>query len=220
MKKVILRKHSANRYGTNYLAQMEHSARPYRILIVDDNPDIHEDFKKILTDQLHLEDREELQKIKSQLFEEPTAPPTALLNYKIDSAFHGAEAVRLVKEAVQKEYPYSLIFLDILMPPGINGIETAREIWEQDPFAQIVICTAYSDYSWHSIVKDLGINDNFLILKKPFESIEIRQMAACLTEKWRLGQEAGHKYDRLHGEVIAETTKLKKMFEKFKDKEN
>lgn len=197
---------------------MEKSSQPYKILVVDDNPDIHEDFKKILAKENGSQEKENLQKIKSALFEE-TLQPEVVLNYEIESAYQGQEAVDLIKESIKQKNPYSLIFLDVLMPPGINGIETAKEIWNHDPFVQIVICTAYSDYSWNSIIKDLGINDNFLILKKPFESIEIRQLAACLTEKWRLGHEAGHKFDRLHSEVITETAKLKKMFDKIEKKE-
>jgi CheY-like chemotaxis protein len=195
---------------------MEKPTRPYRILVVDDNPEIHEDFKKILIHQD--QHTETLQKIKSELFDEP-APAVNISPYELNSAYQGEEAVQLVKEAFNRKDPYALIFLDVVMPPGINGIETAKAIWEIDPYVQIVICTAYSDYSWNSIVKELGINDNFLILKKPFESIEIRQFAACLTAKWSLGQQAGQKFDRLYSEIVVETAKLKKMMDKRENKE-
>lgn len=189
----------------------------YKILVVDDNPDIHEDFKKILMPSQFSKVKEDFQKIKSELFEEASLPKDAL-SYEIHSAYQGKEAISLIESSIKEKTPYALIFLDVLMPPGINGIETAKEIWNHDPFVQIVICTAYSDYSWNSIVQELGVNDNFLILKKPFESIEIRQLAACLTEKWRLGNEAGHKFDRLYSDVFREMEKLKSMFDKYEDK--
>lgn len=157
----------------------------FRILIVDDNSDIHKDFKKILSKRELSKEIDQIQKIKSQLLNE-SLPEVTDPSYEIDSAYQGLEALKMVKESLQVNRPYALIFLDVLMPPGISGIETAKEIWKLDPHVQIVICTAYANYSWDAIVKELGINDKFLILKKPFDSIEIRQMAACLTEKWRL----------------------------------
>jgi CheY-like chemotaxis protein len=185
----------------------------YKILLVDDNADIHDDFKKILITDRNAKDEESLREIKSQLFGEESQAQVHL-NYEIDSAYQGEEAIELVAKAFKENKPYALAFMDVLMPPGFDGIETTKRLWEIDPDIQIVICTAYADYSWNDIIKKLGVNDNFIILKKPFESIEIRQFACCLTRKWHLSQQAGHKYDRLYEEVVREADKLKKMLEK------
>jgi DNA-binding NtrC family response regulator len=72
------------------------------------------------------------------------------------------------------------------MPPGLDGIETTSRIWEIDPDVQVVICTAYSDHSWDSVWRRFGNTDRLLILKKPFDNIEVLQLARALTEKWRL----------------------------------
>lgn len=185
----------------------------YRILIVDDNASIHQDFKKILLENSHSKEDSEMQEIKSQLFEE-SPQQEILLQYEIDSAYQGEEALKLVKQSIQQKKPYSLAFIDVLMPPGWDGIETTKRIWEVDPDIQVVICTAYAQYSWKDLIEHLGVNDNFIILKKPFENIEIKQIACCLSQKWKLGNEAGHRYDRLYAEVQKETEVLKKMIEK------
>src|ERR1700738_1647172 len=76
------------------------------------------------------------------------------------------------------------------MPPGWDGLETTVRIWELDPRVQIVICSAHSDHSWEAILGRLGYSDRLLILKKPFDNIEVLQLASALTEKWRLAESA------------------------------
>lgn len=191
----------------------EDKLQPFRLLVVDDNPDIHDDFKKILLDANKSTEDQNLQRIESKLFKEESK--SHIYHYKIDSAYQGDEALKLIKESIHQKQPYALVFMDVLMPPGEDGIETTKQVWELDPNIQVVICTAYADYSWEGIVEKLGISDRYVILKKPFDAIEIRQLAASLTRKWVLNQQAGHRFDSLNDEIIEETKKLKKMFEKF-----
>ena len=79
-----------------------------------------------------------------------------------------------------------MVTVDVRMPPGWDGIETTQKLWEVDPDLQVVICSAYSDYSWDEIIAKLGNSDRLLFLKKPFDAMEILQLANALTEKWRL----------------------------------
>jgi signal transduction histidine kinase len=72
------------------------------------------------------------------------------------------------------------------MPPGWDGVKTIEHIWKEDPDLQTVICTAYSDYSWEETIEKLGRSDRLLIVKKPFDAIEIRQLASALTRKWSM----------------------------------
>src|SRR5258708_17503219 len=83
-----------------------------------------------------------------------------------------------------------MAFVDVRMPPGWDGVETTAKIWEKYPDLQVVLCTAYSDYSWEDMLKKLGYSDRLVILKKPFETIEVLQLAVSMTEKWRLHQHA------------------------------
>lgn len=165
---------------------MTHTPRP-RILLVDDNAAIHEDFRKVLAraSEAH---SERPSSSEAALFGEPApaqAPqePVAECEYELDDALQGEEAVEKVREAYESRRPFAMAFLDVRMPPGIDGIETARRLWEVDPDLQIVLCTAYSDYTWHETVAALGRTDRLLILKKPFDTVEACQLAAALTEK-------------------------------------
>lgn len=164
---------------------MSTTPRP-RILIVDDNPAIHGDFRKVLgtasADHATPSDSE------AALFGEPVATqPTesgALEDsYEIDDALQGEEALAKVIAARKEGRPYSMTFLDVRMPPGWDGVQTARALWEADPDLQVVLCTAFSDYTWPQTIAELGRTDRLLILKKPFDSVEVCQLAASLTEK-------------------------------------
>jgi PAS domain S-box-containing protein len=159
----------------------------HRILVVDDNAAIHEDIRKILAparaDSASLEDEEAL------LFGEARETTTATL-FEIDSALQGQEGLNLVRKSLEEQRPYALAFVDVRMPPGWDGVETISRIWEIYPELQVVICTAYSDYSWEDITRRFGHSDSVLILKKPFDNIEVLQMAHALTKKWFLTQQA------------------------------
>ncbi|MEO6740444.1 MAG: ATP-binding protein, partial [Chthoniobacteraceae bacterium] len=153
-----------------------------RILVVDDNRAIHEDFRKILVP----EDSQSatLDTARRNLFGAPAKLPRNV--FTIDSAFQGEEAIGLLRQAVAEGRPYSTAFVDVRMPPGLDGIETAAKLWEIDPALQIVICTAYSDYSWDEMLALTGSRDSLLVLKKPFDAIEILQLAHALADKWAL----------------------------------
>jgi len=176
-----------------------------RILIVDDNRAIHEDFAKVLGAQSQ---DSTLDSLESELFgATDTAPETT---FTVDSAFQGEDAVAMVHRAVKEGAPYSLIFMDVRMPPGMDGIETTRRVWESDPNVQVVICTAYSDYDWESMSATLGAADRWLILKKPFDVVEVRQMAYSQTRKWTLAREAEEHIDTLERRVRERTAALQR----------
>ena len=157
----------------------------YRLLVVDDNRAIHDDFKKILSPGLELK---QLDQIEADLFGKTIEVP-ARQDFDIDSAYQGEEGLACVQQALAAGQPYSLAFIDMRMPPGWNGIETIEHIWAVDPLLQIVICSAYSDHSWAEIAQRLGNNDRLLILKKPFDNVEILQMAYAMSSKCQLARQ-------------------------------
>ena len=154
-----------------------------RILIIDDNAAIHADFRKILGEPAALD--AELNAFESKLF-----GAREDIWFEIDTASQGDEGLLKVQQSLAEGRPYAMAFIDIRMPPGWDGIETTRRIWEIYPHLLIVICTAYSDYSREEMQEQLSPGDRLLILKKPFDAIEVQQLANALTEKWRLAAES------------------------------
>ncbi|HWY31998.1 MAG TPA: ATP-binding protein, partial [Candidatus Acidoferrum sp.] len=159
----------------------------HRILLIDDNKAIHEDYLKVLGKQKDVPAG--LEEAEAALFGEES-PKSGLPAFQIDSAFQGQEALALIEKSLEEGRPYSLAFVDVRMPPGWDGVETTANIWRKYPDLQVVICTAYSDYSWQDMLKKLGYSDRLVILKKPFDNIEVLQLAISMTEKWRLYQQA------------------------------
>jgi two-component system NtrC family sensor kinase len=83
------------------------------------------------------------------------------------------------------------------MPPGWDGMETIEQLWRVDPRLQVVICTAHSDHPWEELLERLDGQDRLVILKKPFDMIEVSQLARALTAKWSLAREAeAHAYEQ------------------------
>ncbi len=175
-----------------------------RILIVDDNEAIHKDFRKIFG--AGSPSGAALEAAEALLFGEQSENNGA--GYEVDSAFQGKEGLEMVRKAVAEGRPYPLAFIDVRMPPGWDGIETVARIWQEYPDLQVVICTAYSDYSWDDMLKNLGRTDRLVILKKPFEVIEVLQLAEALTEKWNLSQQAKQKMTDLEEIVQSRTAEL------------
>src|ERR1035437_8058979 len=169
-----------------------------RILLVDDMPAIHEDFHKILA----LRD-DGLSAVEAALFgDEPAA---AAIAFELDSAYQGQEGLAKVQSSLQADRPYAMAFVDMRMPPGWDGVQTIEHLWQADPRLQVVICTAYSDTSWDEVLTRLDARDRLLILKKPFDSIEVRQLAATLTAKWEMTRQAVVRLAGLE-EAVAERT--------------
>ncbi|MVV52154.1 GGDEF and EAL domain-containing protein [Pseudomonas sp. PB120] len=177
-----------------------------RILIVDDTPSIHQDFRKILGPES--EDEQSLANTEEALF--GTLRPDRL-TFELDSAYQGQEALELVQRALAEGRPYALVFTDMRMPPGWDGLETIEQLWKADPHLQIALCTAYSDYSWEAMAERLEFGDQMLVLKKPFDSLEIRQMASALTWKWQMAQDAAMKVLSLEQTIEARVHELLKV---------
>ncbi|MBS1854905.1 MAG: PAS domain S-box protein [Acidobacteria bacterium] len=149
-----------------------------RILVIDDYPAIHDDLRKVLSAEGSCQD---LDADEIVLFGAATAPA---MQFEIDSAYQGEEGLQKVTQAIAEGRPYAMAFVDVRMPPGWDGVETITRLRSVDPNLQTVICTAYSDYPWSAIESRLGRSDYWLILKKPFDNIEVIQLAHAMCQKW------------------------------------
>ncbi|MDB6145258.1 MAG: response regulator receiver Signal transduction histidine kinase [Pseudomonas sp.] len=177
-----------------------------RILLIDDTPAIHDDFRKILLPAV--DESVELDLMESALFGSTPHKPI-VLPFELDFAYGGQEGLALVCASLKDNRPYALAFVDMRMPQGWDGAETIEHLWREDPRLQIVVCTAYSDYSWDELLGRLHAHDRLLILKKPFDNIEVHQMANTLTAKWEVTERACVQLNQLEHLVDQRTLQFK-----------
>jgi two-component system cell cycle sensor histidine kinase/response regulator CckA len=175
-----------------------------RILVIDDNRSIHDDFRKILSPK---SDESAYGAMSAELFGDADEKPR-FAGFEVDSAYQGQEGLEMVKQALADGEPYGVAFVDVRMPPGWDGIETTARLWEVCPDLQVIICTAYSDYSWDDMTQRFGHADGLLILKKPFDTVEVLQLAETLSKKWTLAGQAKLRMADLDAMVSKRTAEL------------
>ncbi len=159
----------------------------HRILVIDDNPAIHEDFRKVLCGTRA--STSQLEAAEAAIFE--TRPPLGMQSeFDIDSAYQAEEGLARVHHAIQEGRPYAMAFVDVRMPPGSDGLEITPKLWVADPQLPIVICTAFADYTWEQMFAKIGNSDRMFILKKPFDREEVLQLAHALSAR-RQGAQKG-----------------------------
>jgi len=176
-----------------------------RILIIDDNRDIHRDFRKVIGAEL--DDAGSMAAAELAILGE-SAPSRVRHAFEIDSAFQGQEGVARVRQALDEGRPYALAFVDMRMPPGWDGLQTIERLWAIDPDVQVVICSAHSDYDWSDVVSRLDNSDKLLVIKKPFEAIEVIQSANALTRKWQNERIVRRQVETLEQAVVVRTESL------------
>ena len=173
----------------------------YRTLVIDDDPSVHQLFANLLS-------RDLLHSACSQpdAAALPAAQPFPL--FEVDSAFCGQQGLERVQQALAEKRPYTMAFVDMRMKSGWNGIETISHIWHECADLQIIICTGHTDFTWHDIIKRFGHTDRLLMLKKPFNVMDVRQIAYALAEKWNLFNQAQNHLQRLQNLVAERTAEL------------
>ncbi|CAN5511975.1 EAL domain-containing protein [soil metagenome] len=154
-----------------------------RILVIDDDKTIQDAYRAILTPRRI--NSSALDAIAAELFDEPgsSADASAETIFDLDVASQGQESVELAKAAIAEGRPYDMAFVDMRMPPGWDGLETIENLWNVDADLEVVICTAFSDFSWEQIVNRLGRTHRLLLLRKPFDKAEVWQLASAQARK-------------------------------------
>ncbi|MEM7674296.1 MAG: response regulator, partial [Verrucomicrobiota bacterium] len=192
-----------------------------RILLIDDTESVLNDYRRILcppkTDT-------GLESLEDFLFDEEESQTASAettsgkkngqeeFTFELESATQGEQGYELALSARERGEPFQLAFVDMRMPPGWDGLQTIQALMRVDPEMQFIISTAYSDFTWAETMERLGYEDSdrVLILKKPFDTSEVWQLAVSLSEKWFLAQSARVKRDELEHLVKARTSELLK----------
>ena len=161
--------------------------RNTRVLIVDDQDAIHTDFQEILSQTNGKTASDDLAPAFLPVDTEPLT--THLPTFELWHASSGDEAYRIVKAAKEANRPFAVAFIDIRMPPGMDGIETVRQIRKFEKNLEIVIMTAYMDKPFHEIVTNMEVLHKLIYIRKPVGRVEIQQMTLSLVEKWNVEAE-------------------------------
>ena len=170
--------------------------RNTRVLIVDDQESIFADFQEMLGAKGR-------KRRSDEFFEDflPGAgggePSVEAPSYELSYASSGDKAIALVRSAKEANNPFAVAYIDIRMPPGIDGIEAIQRIREFEKDLEIVIMTAYSDRPITDIVTNMELLHKLLYIRKPVAHEEIQQITRALVEKWNLEQEATRQRQRL-----------------------
>lgn len=188
----------------------------YRILVIDDIASIHQDFRKILTPEENLADKR-LEEMNANIFDKKKVERNKLPPFTIDSAYQGQEGLEYVKKALAEKKPYAVAFVDVQMPPGEDGVDTIGLMWDMDPAIQIVICTAYAKYSWEDLSERFGDTDRLFILKKPFDNLEVIQLACSLAKKWNLNRSIYEQMANLKKSPASKNPEMEKSFNALKE---
>ena len=152
-----------------------------RVLIVDDQKEIHEDFTEMLkAEPLEVSGGE----LAASFLVEESQPP--LRRFELLHARTGEEALAVVRSGKERDLPVAAAYVDIRMPPGMDGLETIRRFRQVDPDVEIVIMTAYTDMTLTEIVRGMEMLHKVLYIRKPFTREEIQQMTLSLVEKWNI----------------------------------
>ena len=175
------------------------------VLVIDDNAAICDDFRKILQSNAYAAI---LQVARARLFEEPLLDELTE-GFEVDCTDQGQTGLEMAQSALQRGRPYAVAFVDMLMPPGWDGIETIDHLWRADPELEIVICTAFMDLMLDHLIQQSVHSNKLLILRKPFDGIEVWQLASVLTQKWYLAQQVKHQLASLaQGSMVSSRSLL------------
>ena len=167
----------------------------YRVLIVDDEDGIHSDFK----DMLNPNHRRALtDQFAETLLDENSENNTSFLpNFELLHATSGEEACDIICATKASNRPIAVAYIDIRMPPGIDGVEAIRRIRQIEKDIELVIMTAYTDKPLPEIVRDMELLHKLLYIRKPFAPEEVQQITLSLVEKWNVEQTLAKKQQQL-----------------------
>lgn len=185
-----------------------------RILVVDDEPDVLDAYRQVLK-RILLSPPDELEALTTELFADKSAERSKGATIAaIDFCRQGEDAVRQIEDKLREGNSYPVAFVDIRMPPGIDGLETAKRLRHAHPNINIVIVTGYSDHTPEHIAEQVGRVDGLFYLVKPFHPDELLQLAVTLIHRWQTEKLAAEEIASMLSKLESATKEVEKKEEK------
>lgn len=156
-----------------------------RILAIDDDPEILQGYKQTF-------EPKKQRGISSllEILHQVNTAPVSREGFQLDTATSGEEGLKLVKRAIENGTPYTLLFLDMRMPNGWDGMKSAHEIRQVDPDIRIIIISAYRDHTLQKMREEMG--SNFVFHQKPYLQDELIQLSTFMAQEWQQARELHH----------------------------
>ncbi len=154
-----------------------------RILVVDDEQRILDEYAYVLgRPAAPSEGQRALDDLEAELFgqdelAEAVGEPMA---FEVMTCRQGQDAIAAVEQALRCNKPFSVVFLDVRMPPGIDGVTTAERIRAVDSSVNIVFVTGYSDVRPEAMADRVPPPDKMIYCQKPLQASELKQFARAL----------------------------------------
>lgn len=164
------------------------------VLVVDDEPAVHDDFRRCLMPAANESGR--LDELRRDLFGVESPAPIESIDVELLHARSGEAAVEMLREGGAAAGGVALAYVDMRMSPGWNGVETIRALWDLDARIQMVLCTAYSDFTWDRVLAEVGNGERLHLLRKPFSTDQVRRFTQVLCKKWALANGVSHRVGR------------------------
>jgi len=182
-----------------------------RVLVVDDDAMLIGEYLRCLGEDFEPDSATTtLGDLEKVLFGEETDERGAIA-FEVHSRNQGEAAVEAVQLATLKGEPFAIVFLDIRMPPGMDGMEAAKQIRDIDENVNIVLVTGSLSADPDNLGKQIPPADKIFFFKKPFHAVECRQLAAALCGKWHADAALRRANEDLEKRVEARTAALHKL---------
>lgn len=147
-----------------------------RILVVDDDPEVIKTYLGVLQPL-----RDTVSPLQRFAHPRQEGGVNATV-FEVTAVLQGEDAVAAVQSALSKQQPFAGAFVDVRMPPGIDGVETARRIRELDNHIYIMIVSAYSDRTVEEMQE--AVKHDLTYARKPLANDEIVQLARNACNSW------------------------------------
>jgi CheY-like chemotaxis protein len=91
------------------------------------------------------------------------------LGYTTIAAADGREALALVERGAA----FDLLFTDVMMPNGVNGLELSNEVAKRCPGVRVLFTSGYTD---GAMIHDGRLDQGILLLSKPYRMSQLARM--------------------------------------------
>jgi PAS domain S-box-containing protein len=120
-----------------------------------------------------------------ELLRTATGEMLTLLGYQMSEATDGKQVLELYQEAMEKDKPFDMVILDLMVSDGMGGKETMEKLLLLDPQACVIVSSGYSSDPVMSAYERYGFRG---CLPKPYTIEELgKALELCLQQKARQG---------------------------------